>query len=53
MLKDNPGRKFKQHSVTEHREAVNVEAVELMVTNTRIEAGLSRADKDTKNEKKA
>ena len=47
MLKDNPGRKFKQHSVTEHREA------ELMLTNTRIEAGLSRADKDTKNEKKA
>ena len=47
ILKDNPGRKFKRYSdSTEHREA------ELMLTNTRVEAGLSTADKDTRNEKK-
>ena len=48
ILKDNPGSKVKRHSdSTEHREA------QLMLTNTRIEAGLNRADKDTRNEKKA
>ena len=47
-LKDNPGRKFKRHS-----DSAELREAELMITNTRIEAGLSRADKDTRNKKKA